>query len=263
MQTVTANNAGVVARDSHGHRVAQIVYDPPQKCPCVMIDIETLATTDDAVILDIGAVCFDRENRIAWEGFSMTLDYLSQGNRKTDLETVMWWLAPERISRFREITDDHERNPGLWHGLSELKVFLERHLAPKGEVWAKGDFDLRILGHAFRQHDMELPWKYYQARELRTVLKWMDIHPSGTVQHSAVQDARLQIESLFAAEAMKGLPDSADFGRGWMAYRENLAETRGMLLPAWGSLDGEVRESWCAGVHACLVRTQSAEDLEP
>jgi hypothetical protein len=220
--------------------------------PCVMIDIETLATTDDAVLLEIGAVVFDRDRRLVGEGFSMTLDYLGQGDRKTDMETVMWWLDPKRISRFREITDDHDRKPTLWHGLAELSRFLKMYLAPRGEVWTKGNFDLRILGHAYGQDQTELPWKYYQARELRTVLKWLNVIQAEDVPHSAVADARLQIEFLFVAEEMKARATEPCFTRGWAAYREELAETRAVLLPDWRALPSEVQEAWCVGVQACL-----------
>ena len=100
----------------------------------------------------------------------MTLDYLDQPGRRTDVETVMWWTAPERIGRFREMQEGHETKPGLWHGLSELAAFLKRHLKPKAEVWAKGDFDLRILKHVFGAFKMPVPWEYHQARWLRTVM---------------------------------------------------------------------------------------------
>jgi hypothetical protein len=227
--------------------------------PCVMIDIETLATTEDAVILEIGAVVFDRSRRLVGESYSVTLDYLGQGNRRTDLETVLWWLYPERIARFREIQDGHERKPGLWHGLLELEQFLRVHLAPKGEVWTKGNFDLRILGHAFREHEIEVPWKYYQARELRTVLKWMGVEPATTASHSAVHDARLQVECLFTAEERRMNWQGIDQAAGWMAYRAELADTRAMLLPRWDALHDDVKEAWCAGLDAAVMGTQTGE----
>lgn len=220
--------------------------------PGVMIDIETLATTDDAVILEMGAVCFDRERRLVGEGFAMTLDYLDQPGRRVDLETVMWWTAPERMPRFREMQENHATRPGLWHGLQELAEFLTRHLRPDAEVWAKGDFDLRILKDAFGQFEMPVPWEYYQARELRTVMKWTGVKASGPVPHSAVHDARLQVETLFACEErLNGW--AGDYEAGWAAYRANLAETRGMLLPEWAVLPEDVRESFCAGVMAAVV----------
>ena len=227
--------------------------------PCVMVDIETLATSDDAVILEMGAVVFDRERRIVGEGFSRTLDYLSQGNRSTDMDTVMWWTAPERIAQFREMQEGHERKPGLWHGLLELEQFLRVHLAPDGEVWAKGDFDLRILRHAFREYEIEIPCKYFQARELRTVLKWTGVEAVAPVPHRAMHDARLQVESLFAAEERRIPGRGIDQEGGWMAYRKELAATRATLLPVWAVLHDDVKEAWCAGIDAALRGDQAGE----
>lgn len=231
----------------------------PVLWPAVMVDIETLATTDDAVILEMGAVMFDRERKVLGPVFSMTLDYLSQGDRRTDLDTVMWWTAPERIGRFREMQEGHERKPALWHGLLELEQFLRVHLAGKGEVWAKGDFDLRILGHAFREHEMEVPWKYHQARELRTVLKWTGVMPCGPVPHHAAEDAELQVGSLFAAEERKIRASGIDFEEGWKAYRTDLAETRGRLVPEWVEMDEEEREAWCLAVGFAVYGIPSGE----
>lgn len=214
--------------------------------PEVMLDIETMATSDDAVILEIGAVVFDREKRIVGEGFSMTLDYLDQPRRAVDMGTVAWWLDPKRIDRFREIQEGHEKKPGLWHGMGELSSFLETRLREGAEVWAKGDFDLRILRHAFEQLELEVPWKYYQARELRTVMKWVGLPNPENVPHSAVHDARLQVESLFQCERM--LLRNLDFEKGWGVYRETLAETRAILLPDWKGLHDDVKESFAAGV---------------
>ena len=68
-----------------------------------------------------------------------------------------------------------------------------------------------------------------------------------TVPHEAVRDARLQIEDLFEAEKRVRTVE-VDFRAGWMAYREELAETRALLLPEWALLPDEVMEAWCHGV---------------
>jgi inhibitor of KinA sporulation pathway (predicted exonuclease) len=76
------------------------------------------------------------------------------------------------------------------------------------EVWAKGDFDLRILKHAAKARGMTVPWMYHQARELRTVLKWAGVNGnSADTVHRALDDARRQVELLEVAEGIlaKGL----------------------------------------------------------
>lgn len=164
-----------------------------------MIDIETLGTADDAVILEIGAVCFARDFCEIGPDWGMVVDHVEQPRRQIQGGTLQWWLDEKRISAFAELTRGSETKPLLWHALQELRVFLVTFLKKGGEVWAKGDFDLRILGHAFCQAKMEPPWDYWQARELRTVMKLAGVKATGEVPHRAVEDARGQVESLWEA----------------------------------------------------------------
>lgn len=223
------------------------------KWPCVMIDIETLATSDDATILEIGVVCFDLEGRKFGPCDSWQLDSLAQEDRLIDPVTVRWWLDPARAEAFSELTGKSGL-PELWHGLNELSAFLGRHLTEGGEVWAKGDFDLRILGHAFVAEGVAMPWKYFQARELRSVLKWMGVAGGKTTAHRAEEDAKEQVRLLWDAHGRLTTVclDQADWAAGWDEYREELAATRGNLLPTWDETHGDVKEAWCAGVRAVV-----------
>ena len=169
------------------------------KWPCVMVDIETLGTGDDAVILEVGVACFDREGRRMGPEWGVVVDYLDQPERKVEPDTLAWWLEPERMGRLAEMLHGSETRPQLWHALVEMSVFLKEHLAEGGEVWAKGDFDLRILGNALDMYELVKPWKYHQARELRTVLKITGVKDEKATAHRAVEDARRQVELLWRA----------------------------------------------------------------
>jgi hypothetical protein len=243
-----------VALDVQGNRVAQVFLDAARKWPCVMIDIETLGTADDAVILEIAAVCFDREGVQMGPEWSMVVDYVLQPVRVVDGETLAWWLAPERIGRFKELTDRSETKPLLWHALNEMGEFLRREMKAGGEVWAKGDFDLRILGNAMAMDDVKSPWKYHQARELRTVMKLAGIKDEKPTEHRALADARRQVELLWEAlEKLEGAKwEPVDWAAGWEEYRAELAMTRATLLPQWVELNTDVQEAWCAGVRAAM-----------
>lgn len=61
----------------------------------IMVDLETLGTTADAVILSIGAVKFDLvSGQIDDEGFYASISVESSLNRKRRIseDTLLWWF---------------------------------------------------------------------------------------------------------------------------------------------------------------------------
>jgi len=225
-----------------------------------MVDIETLGTADDAVILEIGVVCFDREGRRLGPEWGMVVDHVLQAGRRIDAETLQWWLAPERAASLAEMTRGSETKPLLWHALQEMSAFLGRHLAAGGEMWAKGDFDLRILGHAFKAEGQAVPWKYSQARELRTVMKLAGVESAkDETAHRALDDARAQVGQLWEALSVGRGVSKADVACGWGVYRRQLMETCAMRLPEWEETDVEVRECFAAGVWAAVEAKENIE----
>lgn len=179
-----------------------------EKWPAMMIDIETLGTGDDALILGIGAVCFDRTLRIRGPMFNAVIDPVSQ-SRRIEPETLCWWLEDEgRAAELRVFFSDDPFVPELLAAeLRRLKGFISENMPPMGkrEFWTKGDFDLRILEHAFKEEGVAVPWSFQEARELRTVLKWMGVESKHEPAHRALEDAAAQVGLLFEAEGGKAL----------------------------------------------------------
>lgn len=185
----------------------------------VMVDIETLGVGDDAVIMEIGAVMFWRTPGGACElGDSFFLPVKmskGQGDRVIDAGTLCWWTGDAtRAEYFLEHVAREDDEMILADALDRffrwvLDLGCEHSVGrDEVEVWAKGDFDLRILKHAAKSHGLEVPWKYHQARELRTVLKWAGVAGnSADTVHRALDDAKRQVKLLEMAEGVlaKGL----------------------------------------------------------
>ena len=65
------------------------------KTDSVMIDLETLGTVANSIILSIGAVKFDlNSNHIADDGFyaSISIDSNLHAGRQLSESTLLWWL---------------------------------------------------------------------------------------------------------------------------------------------------------------------------
>ena len=158
----------------------------------VMVDLETLGTVADAVILSIGAVCFDLDSdRIDDDGFyaSISVDSNVEAKRRIQEDTLIWWMKqpPEAQAVF------HEEKQTLGSALDDFADWLGPD-ADKLYLWSDGaDFDLPMLQHAYVQRGMGVPWKFWNNRCFRTFkslphARQVVIKREG-VHHNALADA--------------------------------------------------------------------------
>jgi len=158
----------------------------------VMIDLETRALTPDAAIVSIGAVLFDpRYNKVSDKSFYTELDWEVQ-NRHICSETTKWWLG---------LPMDIQNSLYGLDGLSEQLVELGKWLPKDAKVWGNGSiFDIAMLENAYCQCDVDIPWKFWNIRDMRTI-KDMYESQRGSLErkydpnlHNSLYDARLQAE---------------------------------------------------------------------
>ena len=153
-----------------------------------MIDLETMGLTEDASIVSIGAVVFDpRCNAVTDRTFYTERDWQHQEGRVSDPKVMVWW------DKQSEPTKD------ALHGFDDLKdelVRLASWLPKDCKVWGNGPtFDISKLENAYRYYNLEIPWKYWNIRDCRTI---KDIYESyrggfsssnGGGAHNALNDA--------------------------------------------------------------------------
>jgi DNA polymerase III epsilon subunit-like protein len=170
----------------------------------VMIDIETMGTVPEMAIVSIGAVLFDpRLGKVSDDTFYVELDWDDQG-RYIDPSVTEWWSRQSPL--------DQE---GLF-GLDELEGSLgalSEWLPNDCKVWSNGPtFDISCLEHAYRQNDIEIPWKFWNIRDCRTVLDMYESRRGGLNKkvshsgHNALTDAVHQAKmiSMMWAKLMGG-----------------------------------------------------------
>lgn len=168
----------------------------------IMLDLETLGTTADAVIVSIGAVKFDLESgRIADDAFytSICVNSNQQYKRRIDADTLIWW--------FKQTADAQavmfEPKIALPQALEEFTAWCQDGSDPgQLTVWSNGaDFDIPMLAHAFSTLQMELPWEYWNTRCLRTYKKLpgaerVALPERKGTKHNALADAIHQAKCL-------------------------------------------------------------------
>ena len=80
--------------------------------------------------------------------------------------------------------------------LREIAVLWSLHECR--EVWSKGAFDVDLLRQHYGALKMFCPWKYHEARDLRTLMKACGVKglPYDEVAHTALADALAEAEDL-------------------------------------------------------------------
>jgi len=168
-----------------------------------MIDLETLGTTADSVILSIGAVRFNLESGSVFDDLDntfyqvITIDH--QVNRHISGDTIAWWMKQSKEAQDVFIGDNCTLNVAL----VGLYAWIDPMPGSRPNVWSNGaDFDLPMLNHAYKQCGMLPPWKPYAARCYRTYknlpgARVVKVEREGH-HHNALDDAIYQATHLCA-----------------------------------------------------------------
>ena len=164
----------------------------------VMIDLETLATSVNCVILSIGACGIDSKGD--YHDFYEVVniqDNLEYG-REVESGTITWWLGQAAEAR-KAIIEGQKKSILLNAALESLSRWIKSNFSDKFTVWSNGaSFDISILANAYKSLGIACPWKFWQERCFRTVKEmFKDIKsPVTETAHNALDDAQNQLEHL-------------------------------------------------------------------
>jgi hypothetical protein len=158
-----------------------------------MIDIETLGTEPDCVVLSVGAVKFNPYNHN--EPHAKTLwrpaveSQMSAGRSVLD-STLEWWAKqPKHIQD--EAFSEEGRIP-----LEQFFADLNKYVVGCDKIWCQGpQFDMVILENLFKQFNHHRGWAFWQIMDCRTIFNMMPADPRKAIQqdlHSADADAYYQ-----------------------------------------------------------------------
>jgi len=160
-----------------------------------MIDLETLDTSPNCVILSIGAVSFNPKGMGIVEKLELrpTIeDQTELFNRTIDDETINWW-AKQSPEAMEEAFNEEGRMT-----FEECLAVLYKFCWNRRAVWSNGaGFDIVAVETGYRQLNMPIPWAYYDARDTRTLfditgVSLKDKKYGTKTTHKAVEDAEHQ-----------------------------------------------------------------------
>lgn len=158
----------------------------------VMVDLETLDSGNNALILSIGAVEFCPETGLGREFYGVALreGQVERYARTVSVSTVEWW-AQQSAEAQKVFTDP---------GANALDVVLKNFAAwfgGDGQVWGYGStFDNVVLRNAFKAVGVACPWSYRNDMCHRTLLNLgkglVEVPAREGTHHNALDDARYQ-----------------------------------------------------------------------
>jgi len=168
----------------------------------IMVDLETLDNVATSAIVAIGAVQCDLTTGETGETFYRVVELEGQVEKGLTISagTLYWWLEQSEQAR-KEICSP--RRITLDQMCIKFNLWLQHLGNPSGlRMWGNGcSFDNAILRHAYRKCNQELGIKFWNDRDVRTLLgfypksmfeKWKkDNMRVGA--HNAIQDCKYQV----------------------------------------------------------------------
>ena len=161
-----------------------------------MIDLETLSTNPEAVILTVGGVKFNPYNTVEpSQGMYFRVDVDSQTaiDREVMQDTLDWWSTqPKEISE--EALGDKDRI-----SLEDMIKSINKWSVGVDVFWCQGPlFDYAILQNIYKQLGHPVPWQYWQIRDSRTLFNLVprDKNEKRVGLHNALSDCIFQAKKV-------------------------------------------------------------------
>ena len=161
-----------------------------------MIDLETLSTNPNAVILTIGGVKFNPHTSvIPSQGMYFKVDVDSQTTmgREVMPETLDWWTTQSKEIQ-EEAMGEKNRIP-----LTEMVKRINKFAVGVDTFWCQGPlFDYAILQNIYKQLGQPVPWNFWQIRDSRTLFSLVPRDPNEIRKgaHNALADCYFQAEKV-------------------------------------------------------------------
>lgn len=181
-----------------------------------IFDVETLSTSETAVILSAAAIKVDFTKELDYYDLVRSAFYvkfdakeqITKYNRTVDKNTVNWWkTVPQEIQ-------DSQAKPSkndvpLASGMKSLcNWFIENGFDKRDSVvWTRGDLDNTVIQHISKQLEIEPPFSVWRVRDIRTAVdilsgsnngyaKLSKPLPATTKKHDPVHDCAMDAFQL-------------------------------------------------------------------
>ena len=180
---------------------------PDHKAAHIVIDLETLSTQPNALVLSIGAVGLNKYGDILpGAGFHLPIDPAAQQKRRhVDIGTQQWWAGIKcPIARCASIDAPATTQALVENALTAFSDFVNEWSDQDTVcIWGNGcSFDNVILATLYQDWNKPLPWRFWNDRDMRTItaiFPHLKLLPFDGFKHHALDDAMHEAQQLSAA----------------------------------------------------------------
>ena len=162
----------------------------------IMLDLETLGTRPECVILTLGAVKFNPYTLDdPGPGLYLRPDVDQQiaAGREVQEDTLQWWMNQAEDVREEALGEEGRVS------IEDMHRQLNKFLVGVNNIWAQGPvFDIAILENLYRQYGWPTPWQFWQIRDSRTLF---GVHGDPRIKgkmglHNALEDCVSQATAV-------------------------------------------------------------------
>lgn len=169
----------------------------------ISFDIETMGLDSNAAIVAVGMTRFNRKTG----DYVTTTYYIKDPSGNIDIDTVRWWCDQEDEVRSKISTPQHG-----YIALTEQELCetITQVVDNNTKVWGNGSiFDISILESLFKRKSISVPWKFWNIRDVRTVVDMYDVDVvelsksiDGYIKHECGIDSMLQAKIVIESNKM-------------------------------------------------------------
>lgn len=175
-----------------------------------MIDIETLSTNSNGLVISISAIEFDLMTGNIGREFETGLklkDQIAKG-AVIDIDTVMWWLDQSKEAQKSLLSLVDEFHVEI--ALDNFNIWLDELECKNKNIrlWGNGaTFDNVIVRNLYERHGITFNLPFWCDRDVRTLVDLADIQTKDYkfdgIKHNGIDDCLHQIK--YCVDAYKKL----------------------------------------------------------
>jgi len=176
----------------------------------IMVDIETLGTDTNSVIVSISAVAFDLANGKIGSSFEIGIDILEQAlsGGIIDNSAIAWWYTQSKEAK-EALTRIESHSVGK--SLDAFNKWITKNSLVNlkdVKLWGNGSgFDNVLIRNLYRRHDIDFVLPYWCDNDVRTLVTLANIDTrnykfDGT-KHNGIDDCLHQIK--YCTDAYRSL----------------------------------------------------------
>lgn len=177
-----------------------------------MLDLETVSTSTNSVVLTFGAIRFDPfgDDRNSQDGKTIHMDTFYRridpesfdwADAEIDEGTIAWWAKQDAAAQEEAFGTENR------HDIRTVMVdFYKWSRKGFADVWANGPlFDIAILESINKNIQRGNPWKYWQVKDCRTLYGLVEHERPNPMLHHALWDCWSQLVAVQSCYRNLGL----------------------------------------------------------